>query len=99
MINAHRKLLMIKRMTNHAASETVAKAPVSEDGLSPYASSIIHPIASKLASAALSPRRMVLSLFLDSSMVEHSAVNRRVVGSSPTRGAFLREDRAPWSRG
>lgn len=27
------------------------------------------------------------SRFLDSSMVEHSAVNRRVVGSSPTRGA------------
>ena len=26
------------------------------------------------------------SLFLDSSMVEHSAVNRGVVGSSPTRG-------------
>ena len=26
-------------------------------------------------------------LFLDSSMVEHPAVNRRVVGSSPTRGA------------
>ena len=26
------------------------------------------------------------SIFLDSSMVEHSAVNRRVVGSSPTRG-------------
>ena len=25
-------------------------------------------------------------IFLDSSMVEHSAVNRRVVGSSPTRG-------------
>ena len=25
--------------------------------------------------------------FIDSSMVEHSAVNRRVVGSSPTRGA------------
>ena len=25
-------------------------------------------------------------LFLDSSMVEHPAVNRRVVGSSPTRG-------------
>ena len=25
-------------------------------------------------------------MFLDSSMVEHSAVNRRVVGSSPTRG-------------
>ena len=29
----------------------------------------------------------VLSLFLDSSMVEHTAVNRGVVGSSPTRGA------------
>ena len=26
-------------------------------------------------------------VFLDSSMVEHSAVNRVVVGSSPTRGA------------
>ena len=25
-------------------------------------------------------------MILDSSMVEHSAVNRRVVGSSPTRG-------------
>ena len=25
-------------------------------------------------------------IFLDSSMAEHSAVNRRVVGSSPTRG-------------
>ena len=29
-----------------------------------------------------------LSTFLDSSMVEHSAVNRVVVGSSPTRGAI-----------
>ena len=29
-------------------------------------------------------------IFLDSSMVEHPAVNRRVVGSSPTRGASLR---------
>ena len=27
-------------------------------------------------------------VFLDSSMVEHSAVNRGVVGSSPTRGVF-----------
>ena len=26
--------------------------------------------------------------FRDSSMVEHAAVNRRVVGSSPTRGAI-----------
>ena len=31
-----------------------------------------------------------MEVFLDSSMVEHSAVHRRVVGSSPTRGAFLR---------
>ena len=29
----------------------------------------------------------VVSIFLDSSMVEHTAVNRGVVGSSPTRGA------------
>ena len=29
------------------------------------------------------------SIILDSSMVEHSAVNRVVVGSSPTRGVFL----------
>ena len=28
-------------------------------------------------------------IFLDSSMVEHTAVNRGVVGSSPTRGAKL----------
>ena len=28
--------------------------------------------------------------FLDSSMVEHSAVNRGVVGSSPTRGVLWR---------
>ena len=28
-------------------------------------------------------------LILDSSMVEHSAVNRVVVGSSPTRGVFF----------
>ena len=31
-----------------------------------------------------------LSLILDSSMVEHSAVNRVVVGSSPTRGVCNR---------
>ena len=28
-------------------------------------------------------------IFLDSSMVERTAVNRDVVGSSPTRGVFL----------
>ena len=33
----------------------------------------------------------VIPLFLDSSMVEHSAVNRRVVGSSPTRGVDFYE--------
>ena len=37
-------------------------------------------------------------IFLDSSMVEHSAVNRGVVGSSPTRGADLK-NLAPWSSG
>ena len=31
-------------------------------------------------------------IFRDSSMVEHAAVNRRVVGSSPTRGAELHEE-------
>ena len=34
------------------------------------------------------------NIFLDSSMVEHTAVNRGVVGSSPTRGVM-----APWSSG
>ena len=34
--------------------------------------------------------RIVYSfIFLDSSMVEHSAVNRVVVGSSPTRGVYF----------
>ena len=28
-------------------------------------------------------------IILDSSMVEHTAVNRGVVGSSPTRGAYF----------
>ena len=32
---------------------------------------------------------MLSTVFLDSSMVEHSAVNRRVVGSSPTRGVLF----------
>ena len=31
--------------------------------------------------------RYMYLIFLDSSVVEHSAVNRRVVGSNPTRGA------------
>ena len=34
---------------------------------------------------------MLSPVFLDSSMVEHSAVNRRVVGSSPTRGAKMKK--------
>ena len=52
---------------------------------------------------------MVEHAFLDSSMVEHAAVNRGVVGSSPTRGVFLNrkifrvgigpKNKAPWSRG
>src|SRR5258708_25992416 len=33
--------------------------------------------------------------FLGSSMVEHSAVNRRVVGSNPTRGASPRTPATP----
>ena len=32
---------------------------------------------------------LMLLIFLDSSMVEHSAVNRVVAGSSPARGVFL----------
>ena len=43
----------------------------------------------------------ISEIILDSSMVEHSAVNRVVVGSSPTRG--VREEypkhKAPWSSG
>ena len=42
----------------------------------------------------LKVQKMYSLIFLDSSMVEHSAVNRRVVGSSPTRGV-----EAPWSSG
>ena len=30
-----------------------------------------------------------MNIFLDSSMVEHTAVNRGVVGSSPTRGVIF----------
>ena len=35
---------------------------------------------------------IIYYIFLDSSMVEHSAVNRVVVGSSPTRGVIARDD-------
>ena len=31
---------------------------------------------------------IVIKVILDSSMVEHTAVNRGVVGSSPTRGVI-----------
>ena len=34
-------------------------------------------------------RKHLKKLFPGSSMVEHSAVNRRVAGSSPARGAFF----------
>ena len=49
-------------------------------------------------------RTEVISLlaFLDSSMAEHTAVNRGVVGSSPTRGVKLKRvemHKAPWSSG
>ena len=38
--------------------------------------------------AQLYIQRNLMKIILDSSMVEHSAVNRGVVGSSPTRGVF-----------
>ena len=39
-------------------------------------------------------REAFRKVFLDSSMVEHTAVNRGVVGSSPTRGVqFLRQEK------
>ena len=34
-------------------------------------------------------QKAIFNLILDSSMVEHSAVNRVVVGSSPTRGVLI----------
>ncbi len=34
-------------------------------------------------------RIKIANVFLDSSMVEHTAVNRGVVGSSPTRGVIF----------
>ena len=47
---------------------------------------------------------IVCYIFLDSSMVEHTAVNRGVVGSSPTRGVcvlyvIIAHSEAPWSSG
>ena len=38
----------------------------------------------------LKEQQYFLLLFLDSSMVEHTAVNRGVVGSSPTRGVPIK---------
>ena len=55
---------------------------------------------------------IIIKVFLDSSAVEHSAVNRRVVGSNPTRGVLKSVSQlladfnfeknqypAPWSSG
>src|SRR5262249_56080656 len=54
------------------------------------------PAAARWARARAAPH----STFLGSSMVEHSAVNRRVVGSNPTRGASFRKPlRRPSSQG
>ena len=62
---------------------------VVKDGtFSMYIRTMIRDLRSRLCAST----RLLLileshcSLFLDSSMVEHSAVNRGVVGSSPTRG-------------
>ena len=41
-------------------------------------------------SISFDENRQNRQLFLDSSMVEHTAVNRGVVGSSPTRGVAVR---------
>src|SRR5947209_1784752 len=40
----------------------------------------------------------LISLFLGSSTVEHPAVNRRVAGSNPARGATFRRSKPPWDR-
>ena len=47
-------------------------------------------IISLLCDAASIPVLHLRRSLLGSSMAEHSAVNRRVVGSSPTRGAISR---------
>ncbi len=49
---------------------------------------LINSVLSLLRQSCLYEIRIIYLLFLDSSMVEHSAVNRRVVGSSPTRGVI-----------
>ena len=41
----------------------------------------------------ISEYNKIIEIFLGSSMAEHSAVNRRVVGSSPTRGAIKKSRR------
>ena len=46
----------------------------------------VHEVFSK-SPCKIETRCYNKKVFLDSSAVEHSAVNRRVVGSNPTRGA------------
>ncbi len=48
----------------------------------------------------ISPQNVYIeNVFRDSSMVEHAAVNRRVAGSSPARGAKNPEVQTPVLRG
>ena len=45
--------------------------------------------ANKVSAHSLSLMNIDMTIILDGSMVEHSAVNRRVAGSNPARGVTI----------
>ena len=71
---------------------------------------VILPPSNRRACCRIQNKEPRKNIILDSSMVEHSAVNRVVAGSSPARGARAKEEKrsgsskaqknkAPWSSG
>ena len=66
------------------------------EGMAPKWIAVQHMYGRTGGSSKLSAERF--TFFLDSSMVEHAAVNRGVVGSSPTRGVWEEESKSKFLR-
>ena len=70
---------------NHCGDDSVEDPPV----LIPNTEVKLNCAESTWLDTAREDRELPHFIFLDSSAVEQSAVNRSVVGSNPTRGAIL----------
>ena len=74
-----------KQLYNHCGDDSVEDPPV----LIPNTEVKLDGAESTWLDTAWEDRELPHFIFLVSSAVEHPAVNRRVVGPNPTRGAIL----------